>query len=246
VKQLIRRTLRRFGVDIVRIRARPDLIGFIKDRGIDVVIDVGANVGQFGERLRAEGYRNKIISFEPLSSEFRTLAQKAQADGNWEVNNCGLGSEPATATINVSDSSTYSSILAMKDVATRHDAAAASRRQETIQIRTLDEFFGTISGNVLLKIDTQGYEKQVLEGGRRVMSMLKGVLMELPIIHLYQGTWHLHEAIDFMKQSGFIPAQIYPVNYHVSDPQSLLEVDCLFRPRDKRLDSVGIPERGDA
>jgi len=117
-------------------------------------------------------------------------------------------------------------------------------KQQVDKVRIDDLFKGRRFDFV--KIDTQGYEKQVLEGGRRVMSMLKGVLMELPIIHLYQGTWHLHEAIDFMRQSGFIPAQIYPVNYHVSDPQSLLEVDCLFRQRDKRLDSVGVPERGDA
>src|SRR5258708_7116460 len=62
VKQFVRRTLRRFGVDIVRLRGRPDLMGFVKDRSIDLVIDVGANVGQFGERLRAQGYRNRIIS----------------------------------------------------------------------------------------------------------------------------------------------------------------------------------------
>jgi FkbM family methyltransferase len=241
VKLFMRRTLRRFGLDIVRIHGRPDLASFVKDRSIDVVIDVGANVGQFGERLRAQGYRNKLISFEPLSSAFRTLAEKAQTDGNWEVNNCGLGTEPATAKINVSDSSTYSSLLPMKDIATKHDAAAVSTRQETIQVRTLDEYFSKFSGNVLLKIDTQGYEKQVLEGGRRVLSMVKGVLMELPIIHLYQGTWYFHEAIDFMKHSGFVPAQIYPVNYHVNDRQSLLEVDCLFRPRDNRLDSGGDP-----
>ncbi len=242
MKQFIRRTLRKFGVDIVRIHGRPDLPGFINDRSINVVIDVGANVGQFGERLRAQGYRNRIVSFEPLVTEFRTLAQKAQADRNWEVNNCALGTESGTATINVSDSSTYSSILAMKDVATRHDPAAVSRRQEAIQIRMLDEFLNAFSGNALLKIDTQGYEKQVLEGGRRVLSAVKGVLMELPVIHLYQGTWHLHEAIDYMKQSGFVPAQIYPVNYHLNDPQSLLEVDCLFRPFDKRLDSGDILE----
>jgi len=238
VKQLVRRILRGFGVDIVRIRGRPNFAGFLKDRGIDVVIDVGANVGQFGERLRAQGYRKTIISFEPLASEFRTLSQKAQADGNWEVNNYALGSASGTATINVSDSSTYSSILTMKEVATRHDAAAVSKRQEAIQIRTLDEFSDSLSAHSLLKIDTQGYERQVLEGGRRVLSAVKGVLMELPVIHLYQGTWHLHEAIDYMRQSGFVPAQIYPVNYHLNDPQSLLEVDCLFRPIDKRLDSA--------
>ena len=56
-------------------------------------------------------------------------------------------------------------------------------------------------------------------------------LMELPIVHLYQGTWQFHEAIEFMADAGFVPAQIHPVNFHSTDRVSLIEVDCLFRPR---------------
>ena len=65
---------------------------------------------------------------------------------------------------------------------------------------------------------------------------MKGVLMELPIIHLYEGTWRFHEAIAFMAAAGFVPAQIHPVSYHSADEASLVEVDCLFRRHDARLD----------
>jgi FkbM family methyltransferase len=236
MKPFIRRSLRKLGVDVARVRDRPDLAAFLNDRSIDVVLDVGANVGQFGERLRAAGYRKKIVSFEPVSFVYETLARKAKADGNWEVHKFALGAVAEKATINVSDNTTYSSILAITDAATRHDTAAAATHQETIDVRRLDEVFPTLAGNVLLKIDTQGYEKQVLEGGRQALTMMKGVLMELPIIHLYEGTWQFHEALEFMTEIGFVPAQIHPVNYHVIDPLSVLEVDCLFRPRDRRLD----------
>ena len=100
----------------------------------------------------------------------------------------------------------------------------------------MDDVFPTAPGNTLLKIDTQGYEQQVLQGGRHLLPMMKGVLMELPIIHLYEATWQFHEAVAFMEEAGFIPAQIHPVNYHPTDSMSLIEVDCLFRPRDSRLD----------
>ena len=93
-----------------------------------------------------------------------------------------------------------------------------------------------LSGNILLKIDTQGYEKQVLQGGRQTLSRMKGVLMELPIIQLYEGNWQFHEALEFMASAGIVPAQIHPVNYHSKDRVSVVEVDCLFRPRDRRLD----------
>jgi hypothetical protein len=63
------------------------------------------------------------------------------------------------------------------------------------------------------------------------MPRLKGILMELPVIHLYEDTWQCHEALEFMAAAGFVPAQIHPVNYHSKDSVSHVEVDCLFRPR---------------
>ena len=133
-------------------------------------------------------------------------------------------------------SSEFSSILPSTCAAMKYNDAAAITGTETIEVRKLDDVFPRPSGNTLLKIDTQGYERQVLEGGRSLLPKLKGVLMELPIVHLYQGTWQFHEAIEFMADAGFVPAQIQPVNFHSTDRVSLIEVDCLFRPRDPRVD----------
>lgn len=236
VKQIIQRILRPFGVELRRTRSDPDLMAFIRDRAIDMVLDVGANVGQFGTGLRAGGYRGRIVSFEPISDVYETLTAKATSDRDWTTNNYALGAKSEQATIHVSDLSVFSSILPSTRAATRFDAAAAVARTETIEVRTLDDVCRGVSGNVLLKIDTQGFERQVLQGGRSVLSMMKGILMELPIVHLYEDTWRLHEAIEFMAEAGFVPAQIHPVNFHSADPVSLLEVDCLFRRRDPQLD----------
>lgn len=236
MKQLIRRILNWGGYDLRRIGFGRDLMDFIRARDIETVLDVGANVGQFGESLRAKGYRGKIISFEPVPSVFQVLAVKASADGNWEANNFALGAKPGTATINVAEMSEFSSMLPFTGAAARHDRQASVAGCETIEVRTLDDVYPYARTNVLLKLDTQGYEKPVLEGGRSVLPMLKGVLMELPIVHLYEGTWQLHQAIEFMADAGFIPAQIHPVNYHSADSVSLIEVDCLFRPHDRLID----------
>ena len=231
---LIRRTLRRLGVDVRP--ATPNLRDFIEDRKIDLVLDVGANVGQFGTSLRNRGYRGKIVSFEPLDSEYQWLATVAASDGSWEAHQFALGATAEVTTINVSDNSVFSSIQALNTVANEFDSRTVVRRIETIRVRTLDEIFPDLGGNVLLKIDTQGYEKQVLEGGRQMLPRLKGILLELPIIRIYQDTWKFHEAAEFMASIGFVPAQIEPVSYHTKDRVSLVEVDCLFRPHDKRLD----------
>ena len=142
-----------------------DLIDFIADRKIDLVIDVGANVGQFGESLRTQGYRGRIVSFEPVEAVFRALQGKAAADGNWEAHHCGLGARSGSAAIHVSELSVFSSLLPLVSTATQHDRRMATEYSEQAEIKTLDEVAATLPGRMLLKIDTQGYERQVIEGG---------------------------------------------------------------------------------
>jgi FkbM family methyltransferase len=238
MKEFIRRNLRRLDLDLVRASFRQTVMDFIFDRNIDTVLDVGANVGQFASELRAKGYTGKIISFEPVPSVFQILSETAEADPNWEVHNFALGATAERATINISDSSVFSSLLPTTNAATAFTDTAASTRTEIIEVRPLDEVLPAVSGNILLKIDTQGFERHVLEGGRNTLPGLKGVLMELPIIQLYEGNWQFHEAVAFMSDAGFVPAQIHPVNFHSLDKVSLVEVDCLFRPLDPRLDAT--------
>jgi len=207
-----------------------DLIDFIENREIDLVIDVGANVGQFGESLRTNGYKGKIVSFEPIEAAFKILSQKAAKDRNWEVHHCGLGATKGEAAIHVSELTVFSSILDLTKIASLHDKRIAVQRTEMIKIETLDDVTANLQGEILLKIDTQGYEKQVIEGGRQLITRVKGILMELPVIHVYEGEWQFHEAAKFMADAGFVPAQIQPVNFHGLDNVSLVDVDCLFRP----------------
>jgi FkbM family methyltransferase len=208
-----------------------DLLDFIEDRGIDVAIDVGANLGQFGKSLRESGYRGRIISFEPIASAFQVLAKAAARDSNWEAHQCGLGAAPGVAKLKVSELSVFSSILDSTNAGSLHDKRMAVDHIEEISIRTLDEIAAGIRGKILLKVDTQGYERQVIEGGRQILPRLDGILLELPVIHTYAGVWQFHEAVKFMDDAGFVPAQITPVGYHTVDKVSAVEFDCLFRPR---------------
>jgi FkbM family methyltransferase len=229
VKQLLRSLLTRLGIDVRAAPPEPDTMDFLRSRQVDTVLDVGANVGQFGESLRSRGYHGRIISFEPVHSVFQSVNRRAVRDGNWEAHNYALGAASGASTINVAKLSVFSSILRTRKEAVEFHEGAVTLHEESIQMRTLDEVAFELSGTLFLKIDTQGYEKQVLLGGHRTLPRLKGVLMELPLIHLYQGTWQFHEAIKFMAAAGFVLAQIHPVNYHTKDSVSLLEVDCLFR-----------------
>ena len=237
---LIRRVLRRVGIIHLGRRRVRDIIDYIESRKIDTVVDVGANVGQFGEELREGGFKGRIVSFEPIASVFEELAKKAAADGNWDAHHCGLGAEPGTAEINVSELTVFSSILDTKSNAKMHDPRTAVARTEEIEIRTLDQVAAGLTGNVLLKIDAQGYERHILEGGRQVLARFLGIQLELPVIRVYEGEWRFYEALKFMADLGFVPAQILPVNYHTVDNASAVDFDCLFRPIGK---FDGIPSR---
>ena len=231
MNKLLRRIYKRIGViEVGRQRTR-DLFDFIENRKIDVVIDVGANVGQFAESLRRVGFGGRIISFEPTQAAFDILQKKARKDKNWEIHQCGLGESAGQAEIFVSGLSVCSSLLPFKQNAANHDKRIAIDHTEQITIRTLDEIAAGLTGNILLKIDTQGYERQVLEGGSATIPRMAGILMELPVIQVYEGVWEFLEAVKFMLDRGFVIAQVLPVGFHTGDRVSVVELDCLFRPK---------------
>lgn len=222
-----------FGYDIRRTGShfykRP--IDFLRSRNVDLVVDVGANVGQYAESLRKDAYTGWIVSFEPIAAAYEELAALANKDGRWKALNMALGDKEGLANINVSQSPVFSSILPQLPAATKFDSEAQVVRSESIRIARLDDVFAELptSKAAFLKIDTQGYERQVLSGAPKSLSSFVGVQMELPIIHLYEGTWKFHEAVAHMSDLGFEISNITPVNYDQTDTASLVEVDCIFR-----------------
>ena len=78
---------------------------------IDLVLDVGANTGQYALSLRRSGWRGAVASFEPLQSAYRLLARRAQKDGAWTAHRLALGDRNTTKVLHVSGDSRASSLL---------------------------------------------------------------------------------------------------------------------------------------
>ena len=209
---------------------------FLQSRSVDCVLDVGANEGQFGRWLRNHGYSGRIISFEPVSTAYQVLLAEAAGDASWEAKKFAIGDHHGTAPINVGANSTLSSFLSASEVVNPEDARAFKERSETVDVRTLDDFGDEFSGNIFLKSDTQGFERQVLEGAKTLMRRLCGVQLELPIVHLYHGAWTLAQTLEYMHKNDFTVSQLHPANFLVRDKVSLLEVDAIFRRLDPVLD----------
>jgi FkbM family methyltransferase len=154
-KRIAFQSLKRLGIDVRRSRKHPTLIDFIENRGVKVVYDVGANVGQFGTGLRERGYGGKIISFEPVKSAFDALKSVAATDGNWDVLQCAIGSEPGEVWVNVSVNTQFSSIKSLSEKAASVDPESGIVGREKVACKTLDEVAAS-QGPTLIRSTRKG------------------------------------------------------------------------------------------
>lgn len=227
LKQKVRNAFRKRGWDIVKT---PNLNQFLHSRNVDLVIDAGANIGDYGVHLRRWGYSGAIVSIEPASGPYRQLQDRLSGDRSWTALNIALGAEEGEARLNISEDTRFSSVLKASDLADIFDPKARVVATETVPVETLDRLLADRAFSAgFLKIDTQGFERQVLEGAKKTLKRCVGVQLELPIGHLYEDVWSFRDALGYMDDLGFVLAQNVPTNPYTDDPASVLEFDCVFR-----------------
>jgi FkbM family methyltransferase len=202
--------LRNFGLDIKRYNLIESedfrLNHFLKINNIDCVLDVGANVGQYARNLRRNGYRKRIISFEPLSSAYEVIKKKSIKDKYWTVHNFGIGEQEKKVDINISKNSYSSSILNILPLHTESDPESKYFSKETISIKKLEDLpevnFEKFN-KIFLKIDTQGYEDQVLQGIGKLIKKIEGIQIELSLNPLYKDQSLFLQLYQKIKELGF-------------------------------------------
>ena len=236
IKSFVQRTARQLGYDVIYF----DRIRLLKRFGVNLVLDVGANVGQYGEEMRAVGYKGRTVSFEPLSREFHRLTQRAKRDNLWETVNCALGESDGTAEIHVSGNSVSSSLLGILPRHLRSAPTSAYTKTETIRIAKLDSVFRDHSqagDRVLLKLDTQGYEYQVLQGATASLPYIVGLQIEMSLVPLYEGEKRFSEMVPYVTSLGFSLMSIEPV-FRDSATGQMLAVDGTFYRDEKQPDAI--------
>jgi FkbM family methyltransferase len=207
----------------------PGAVDFLHSRDVDLVLDVGANSGQYGQSLRDHGYRGRIHSFEPIKAVYEDLTLAAAQDALWSTSQCAMGAADGSAEINVSDFTVFSSIRKSTALSAAFDSTSSVVRKETVKVVTLDSVDLGAARAVFLKIDTQGYEREVLAGAAQTLARCVGLQLELPVEHLYEDVWSFNEALRYVDALGFAPAQFRMVNPLHDDPAAGIEFDCIFR-----------------
>lgn len=226
----IRRLARRLGYEV---RQYTPLRSFTAARerlldGIDVVLDVGANAGQYGEGLRELGFRGRLVSLEPVAEAFAELERRAAGDGAWDTVRVAASDFDGELTLNITDDSRSSSVLARNERFS-DKAGWAPKESRQVAARRLDGLLGELlrpDERAYLKLDVQGYERHVLDGAGAALARFEAIELELSVTPLYEGQPSLTEMLPLLAERGFRPVCLEPIL--LDDEGLLMELDGLF------------------
>lgn len=178
---------------------------FLQKCDVRTIIDIGANTGQFATMIHRVCPLAKIISFEPLKDCFKELQSNLGGLPNVDVCNFALGDDDGAVEINRSNFRPSSSVLEMGDLHKRDWPESVAHSKELIQMRRLDGVLSNdrLAPELLVKIDVQGYELNVIRGGRRVLSRTSVAVIEVSFRELYEGQPLFEDINRAMTDLGF-------------------------------------------
>lgn len=242
MKSYFKSFFRVFGLEIHRYSVdksdQARLMAMLKEHDINIVLDVGASVGLFGESLRRSGYKESIVAFEPLSDSYKKLLKRSGKDPLWHVAPRGaIGEENREIEINIAGNSSSSSILSMLDTHVKAAPHSKYIAKETVPMYTLDSIatkYMAPDSKLFIKIDTQGYEHLVLHGAKELLKQAVGLQLEISMAPLYEGQVLYYEMVEKLSALGFY---LWGVSTVLIDPDSgrALQVDAVFFRFDQKL-----------
>jgi len=197
---------------------------------VRVLLDIGANTGQYARWIRRAGFGGIIISFEPMADPFAELNRYAASDPNWYCYRLALGENEGTSEINVSTDSVSSSLLTIHEKTIQMEPETALVGAEMVKTARLDSLWHELElnpGPRYMKIDVQGAELDVLRGAEDILPNIDFVEAELSLAVGYKGQPLFREVIDYLETLNFELISLEPI---ADDPSSgrMLDLDGIF------------------
>jgi FkbM family methyltransferase len=199
----------------------------LKGRDFDCVVDIGANKGQFATFARNCFPQCRIVSFEPLDRPARIYESFFHNDTRTRLVRAAVGTERGSLLMHVTAKDDSSSPLAVGKLQTQTFG--------TTVIDTLEVPCGPLSDYLrddelgqqnLLKVDTQGFELQVLRGAEGLLDKISAVYCELSFRELYVDQPLASEVIAYLHDQQFFLAGVYNITLNPVIGQ--LQADMLF------------------
>lgn len=202
----------------------------LQNNKIDCILDVGANTGQYAQKLRKYGFNGEIHSFEPIQSTFEILKKNSLNDEHWFVYNVAVGAKNGKEIIHVSENTESSSILDINSSNQISKELTKYVNTEEIEIIRLDKLINELASKkkkLFLKVDTQGYEMEVLKGIDNIEENIVGLQLELSLTQLYESELLYDEIIYYLKKKKY---ELYQIETGTVDIKSgrLLQFDGIF------------------
>lgn len=185
------------------------------DNEIKTVIDVGVMEGTFAIYDRYPDAQ--LVLIDPLK-ESKSLVSAKIKNRPFMFYNCAVGKEKDTVTINIDSKMRQSSVLKRTNIV---HTEVVSQRQ--IDVKLLDELeFDRSKSPYLLKIDTEGFELNVLNGASKTIQNCKYIICETSVKKRFYDSYSFEDLILFFRDSGFVLRGV------LNAPQGLRCLDLLF------------------
>lgn len=208
---------------------------------IDLVVDVGGNIGQYASFIRNKvSYKGKIITVEPMPFAATELKQKFKGDKNWSLEQCAISNEETTAEFNILKGHQMSSL----STPTSDSSDAMVGLQEivekiTVKVKTLDAIFGEHpfakeSKNIYLKLDIQGHELAAMEGCKHSLNKIVALQAEFNVISIYENSIKYYVLMKEMEDRGYILSFVPAHNYRFFP--DMVDFDCHYIKKEKMIE----------
>jgi len=200
-RRFIRRLVRNSG--FIR-RIAPDFVDVMKHYNIDVVLDIGANDGDYGREIRDRGYKGLIVSFEPNPKVFKRLEDSIKSDPNWIAYQLAFGDVDSELELLIPENDTMSSFKKFTNLGL--DKSAKGLSTAIVEVVTLETFLNKhpeFHKNVYLKMDTQGYEMEILLGAQKILHKISAIQAEVALIHTYKDEVDWLDFISWLRSKKF-------------------------------------------
>ncbi len=172
-----------------------------------LIMDIGANRGQTSKRL-ARGFPSaQVHCFEPAPSSCEVLRANMQCFPNATAHQLAFGPERKMGRFFVRKHHEESSFLGLED------AEAEGTQAIDIEMRSLDEYVPDKGWDAVdvLKINAEGYDLVILQGGRQLLEAgrIHLIFTEMIFKSHYDGQGSYMDQLAFMAECGYSLVGLY-------------------------------------
>ena len=195
-----------------------------------IVIDVGANAGQFAVAANKLYPGATIYPIEPDPRVADLLQKNVGKAIAKNVMITAVGDLPGIAQFHVNRDPQVSSLLKLGADRIESFPNSDVIEQINVPVNTLDTLFSTIilDGPILLKIDAQGFEDRVIRGASQLLKRVSWILIEVSFSKLYEDEKDFISIYRLLQTYGY--EFVRPMNFHISPKTGdIIEMDALFK-----------------